>query len=362
MLPVSAMLDHFAVGAEHMPPDNFEPRTILMFQPRKGYRTTAILLLLASITFGIASAGVAWGEALNDRHITAVARLSAFACAMTASVAAWMLMVSFRVRLLINGDNLIWHGVLSRKEIAVSGATAACWISMNRGSLRLFSPTASLTVDFDLFEPEERLWLIDFLRNRLPACIQHEWGRFCYAVALPLRDSEPPVPRTIPPDRIAITRRRWDWYFVPAIFLCAVIEGMVSRKLFGAVSMNSPVGLTVIWLLLRFTTPKQGLAGTRINADPWTKRLLIVVLVLPILWGVRLFLLDLPNLPKPHVYVVGAIAILLIVGEVVRQARMADREHREQELPKIQKAIRSWDEMGVRGGETAACGTGENES
>ena len=192
------------------------------FFPRKLYRTAALLYLLLFLAVGAASAGSAWVEAPKDRRFLGVMIFSTFWGAW-AIAAAWMLLASYRSYLHVWGDNLIWQGAFFLREIGIHDITAARWKSMHKGSLRLFTPKARLTIDFDLFEPEERIWLIQFFRSRLPDSIQHDWGRFCLTVALPLREPEPPAPRQLPADKILITRRRWDWYFIPFILVFALI-------------------------------------------------------------------------------------------------------------------------------------------
>ncbi len=327
------------------------------FFPRKLYRTAALLYLLLFLAVGAASAGSAWVEAPKDRRFLGVMIFSTFWGAW-AIAAAWMLLASYRSYLHVWGDNLIWQGAFFLREIGIHDITAARWKSMHKGSLRLFTPKARLTIDFDLFEPEERIWLIQFFRSRLPDSIQHDWGRFCLTVALPLREPEPPAPRQLPADKILITRRRWDWYFIPFILVFALIGLVLFLALQQPRMLAAPLIPILLWLCLRFTTPKVGHAETRIERNPEVMRFLLGVLLWGVLGIAGVFLFDVLGLPKAQADIAGPAVLFgwmgLLLGVAIWRARLADRELRKQEVVKVEKAVQRWDEMDAEAGGTMA--------
>lgn len=330
------------------------------FFPRKGYRAAAILFLLLFVAVGVASSGLAWVEAPKDRRLLAAMMFSTFWGAW-ASVAAWMLLVSYRAHLHVWGDHLVWQGAIFLKEIGLHDVTAARWNSMHKGSLRLFAPNVRLTIDFDLFEPEERIWLIQFFRSRLPESVQCEWGRFCRAVALPLREPEPSAPRQLPADRILVTRRRWDWYFIPFTLVCALIGFVLFPALQQPRMLAAPLVPILLWLWLRFTTPKDGRAETRIERVPEAMRFLLGLFLWAVLGIAGVFLFDSLDLPKPQADIAGPVALFgwmgLLLGVAFWRARLAELELRKQELVKIEKATRRWSEMEAVAGDILAGGT-----
>ena len=61
---------------------------------------------------------------------------------------------------------------------------------------------------------------------------------------------------------IVLTRKRWDWYFVFATAVAAVLGLVFSLVLNSRSALFCPLGLIALWLWLRFQTPPGGNAST----------------------------------------------------------------------------------------------------
>lgn len=118
---------------------------------------------------------------------------------------------------------------------------------------------------FGNFERAERLWLIRYLRGKLPESVRQDWGLFCHKVALRLQEHDAVGDRPPAQDEVAITRRRWDWYFVPSIVISAGIGIVLYWRLGQPRFLTAPAAPIFLWLFLRFTTPKKRLGNKTVQ-------------------------------------------------------------------------------------------------
>jgi uncharacterized membrane protein YedE/YeeE len=77
-----------------------------------------------------------------------------------------------------------------------------------------------------------------------------------------------PTPSAPDPTTILLTRRRWDWYFGPAMIAIVVTSASV------ALATDNPWSYLVIpffallWIWVRFSTPRLGMRAKRLSASP----------------------------------------------------------------------------------------------
>ena len=96
--------------------------------------------------------------------------------------------------------------------------------------------------------------------------VQEDWALFCSKIALPLRDWDTLAHGDPEPDSVRITRRRWNWYFVPAILLSVVIGAVADWTFQQPRMLIAPLMPIFLWILLRIGTPRQGLVVKRMTA------------------------------------------------------------------------------------------------
>jgi hypothetical protein len=86
-------------------------------------------------------------------------------------------------------------------------------------------------------------------------------------VAVPAPDPQEPKD---PAGTVLLTRRTWDWYFLPTVAIAAVL-GMAFARAWGELQpLLWPLSPAFLWLLLRLQTPKGGMRVSRISAVPGT--------------------------------------------------------------------------------------------
>jgi hypothetical protein len=201
-----------------------------------------------------------------------------------------------------------------------------------------------LTVDFDNYEPKERLCLIRYFRNRLAEEVQTGWDMFCHSVANPLRDYVPEGVPTPSADEVTLTRRRWDWYFIPLILLSAVF-GIVAWWKFQLPRMlAAPLLPTALWLFLRFGTPKQGMVARRISADPEHKRWLVFLLSWFCVGMVSLVVFKPMNPPRPHDIVVATVGVILWFVGLFLRAYLLDRGMQQRKSEAANVSVQQWND------------------
>jgi len=209
-----------ATNSNQIDPSTMPPNEAgTVFRLRKGYRNIGLVCLPFFVLAGVASAYGIWSEVPPHRPVNAICFVICSMCvwAFMAGLSLWVLLAYWRERLKITGGQVIHHGVIGKKEIDLADVTDVRWGIVKTGRITLRTLTEKLKIDLDNFEATDRLRLIRFVRDRLPDTVQQEWDMFCYKIAIPLRDRYIRGNRPPGPDEVSLTRRRWDWYFIPTI-------------------------------------------------------------------------------------------------------------------------------------------------
>jgi hypothetical protein len=197
------------------------------------------------------------------------------------------------------------------------------------------------------FEIEDRLSIIEYLRRYVPKDVQHGWERFCYLRALPLRKHKDyDAGQELEPGQVRLTRRRWDWYFVPAIVVFAGL-GVLLYLLFDQPrSLAAPVAPAALWLLMRFTTPKQGLVSETIRRDSKQGEFASAVIwcfasyFVAIAAMVACKLANVPTWLDLTITILVALGCLIVVSS--KLFRM-DQRRKQREQEGIPAAVEEWD-------------------
>jgi hypothetical protein len=241
------------------------------------------------------------------------------------------------------------RGAIAKSMIDLTSVTEARWIEGNRITLRTRSDR--LTIYFGNFEPTEALWLIRLFRSRLPESIQTNWPMFAYKVAVRLRDRM--ASEKSPPGQgeVLITRRRWDWYFIPAILLSGVFGIVASSILQQERLLMAPLGPAALWLMIRFMTPRQGLRAHRIGKDPQIG-FLYFLLVWSCIFFVGIWAFSIAKLPEPHATYLGVVGCIVWFAGLLLVGHRFDREKRRRDLESSELAMQRWEE-----GEQSGAGT-----
>lgn len=315
------------------------------FRLRKGYRNHPIVFLVFCIAMGVANAYSAWVDAPND-HRAFEAMFPAIFWGGWACLALWLLVFYHRARLQITNDRVTEGGI----EIDLDRVNSVRW---QTGGVKLVTDSTKIAIRLDNFEPAVQLRLIRFLRKRLPEEIQTGWGMFCYRVAVPLRERTSGLDRVPNVDEVRVTRRRWDWYFLPAIALSSVIGVVAYWKYQQARLLTGPVMLAFYWLILRYSTPRRGHIDERM--DPRSKRFLLIQLICLAVPIGGIILSEWLKLTGPQAATLGGAAFVFWLAQLPYHAHRLDVARKNELQAKAEAAAQRWDE----GESNIAAGTAE---
>ena len=328
-----------------------------VFYVRKHCRNVAPVCLFGFGAFGVGSVIVSLTGLPKDRAVYAALFFGTF-WGSWACVAVWMILTYWRAWLRITPDQLHEQGVISTKKIDLDSVNYARWKITGRGRIALRTPIERLTIDFDNFEPCEVLWLIRFFRSRFSESVQAGWPLFAYKFAVRLRDGTAAENRPLGPNEVRLTRRRWDWYFVPAILVAAAFGAIANLFLQQPRMLLAPVGPVVIWLALRFMTPRRGLRDIRISSRPDLGFLGFIIGWL-CLTVVGVFAFGALKLPEPAAtWLAVASSIIWFAGLLFVVSRF-DRQRQRLAFEQAKLAVQRWEEgersvsgMALHGGGT----------
>jgi len=317
-----------------------------VFRVRKHYRNVGIVGLLFFSAVGIASVWAIWGLGPPDRRAFAVwfASFPALFWGCFSGLSLWILLAYWRENLELADGQVVTQGVIRRRQLLLNSVTDARWKHMKSGAIRLRTMTERLTIYFDNFEPTERLWLIYVLRSLLPATAQRNWELFCLRIAIPLRDRDAPGNRLPGPDEVTLSRSRWNCYFIPAILLSAVIGSVAYWKYGQPRVLVAPLMPTLLWLLLRYGTPRQGLVVKRMGTAPGESRFLFFLVWWFCLAVVGMLLYQFFKPPIPYAAAIAVTGGIIWFGGLLLRATQFDRQRQQGELEGARIATQQWDE------------------
>ena len=290
------------------------PRT---FHIRKYHRNVSFAGLVFFGLMIVVSLLLASYSARPDRSLVTAICLVGF-WSFFVSLSLYALAAYKWTRLRITDDEIALKGLIRSRTVSLSKVQEVIWNYGYRGAIWLRDANGSVRIDLDNFEVDERICMIRFVREQTPAQRQANWDLFCHKVALPfvryLDCDGKPRPE---PGQVLISRRRWDWYFLPLIMLCAVAGTVAAWRLAQPRLLVAPLAPTSIWAVLRVLTPKRGYLSSSISATPGMSAYLLFLL----LWlaiavaGISLFPIIAPHIPAKEVWagslLAGWFAVLL---------------------------------------------------
>ena len=316
-----------------------------LIRPTKRCRNLAILYLVFFVSVGLASACGMWFSALPERRFYAAVFMAVF-WGFWSLLSCWLLLAYWREELRIVNGQITQRGVISLKEIDLPSLTSVRWRIAPRssGGFILLTPTEKMTILLSNFDPQDRLWLIRYFRNGVSEGLQEGWALFCHKIAVPLRDKNTLLLAVLRPGTVRITRRRWDWYFIPAIALSIILGVAFYWWLEQPRMLLFPAAPVLAWLFIRHTTPREGLVTERITSHPE----LVSYLVFVACWGgvavVGGILLEMWGVPMPAAAIIGGTGLVLWFGILVWRSGQLDRVRRERDEEDALDSVLKWDE------------------
>jgi hypothetical protein len=317
-----------------------------VFRIRKGYRLLGITGLLVSVAILVMGVVGMWRELPPDRRLLGIAVVVVgwgFFCALS----IWILLAYWRETLTLRASRVIQQGVIASRECDLAEVHDLRWAPTSKGGrVVLRTPRTKIGIWLENFEIEDRLSIIEYLRRYVPKDVQHGWERFCYLTALPLRKRKNfDADQELEPGQVRLTRRRWDWYFVPAIVVFAGLGVLLYLLLDQPRLLAAPLAPAAFWLLMRFTTPKQGLVSERIRREELGGFVSLLILCLGSYLGsaAAIAVCRLAGLPA---WLGPTLAILVLLGcliAVVIAVFRMDQRRKQREQKEIPAAVQEWD-------------------
>jgi hypothetical protein len=309
-----------------------------VFFVRRGYFTSELIALVIFVLMAFASAYGMWIETKPDRRLWGVLLFSSL-WGIMAILPAWILLAYWRESLTIANGSVRQQGVVRQRELQLKDVNQAEWRLVKGGGLKLRTSSETISIYFDNFEPAERLWLIRHFRDSLSDGIQENWPLFCHRIAVPLRDLD--VRQPCGPDDVVLTRRRWDWYFIPFIVVATVFGVVAWLKLGLPRMLAAPLLPITLWLILRLGTPKEGMKTKRMTRESDQGRAAIAAGS----WGGGFFatLLILDVLNRPMENLVLGIAFIVCMGGMLWSANRIDREIGKKAEEAARSSLADWE-------------------
>lgn len=307
---------------------------------KKGILKTGILCLIGFLAMGTFSVAVSILTPSPNARLQPLYMAMFFGLFWGAwsCLAIWHLLSYCRERLSVTDEGVIQHGVILTQAIRFSEIENLTW-KPTPPQVRLNAGATRLKIHLTNFDEADQLWLIRQLQQRIPNIVQEGWEVFCVKVAAPLCKSDT---ECLAPGQVAVTRKRWAYYFFPATLLFAALGIFLSLALGLHPMLIAPLPILALWALLHFSTPQKGLAVTRIHAEPGNSRFLLFLLF----WGgVALagsFVLFAVNPRFPPTIVWLTAGGILWFAVLIYKAIQVDRLRQKKEEDRIPLALNEW--------------------
>lgn len=310
---------------------------------KKELRNTGILCLLGFLaigTFSVVASLVAPPPKAQLQPIHMATFFGLFWGAWSC-LAIWILLAYRRERLTVNSESVIQRGVIRTQVIRFDEIDTLIWKPAPTQA-RLIAGTTKMKIHFTNFDKPDQLWLIRNLQQQVPTFVQENWEMFCVKAAVPLSKLDTSC---LAPGHVAVTRKRWACYFIPATLLFAVVGIVLSLTLKLPRMLIAPFPILILWALLHFSTPSNGLAAPRIDVEPEGLRFLLFLLVwggVGFAGGVILFALN-PTFPPPSVWLAvgGTIWFSVLMFKAVQLDHLRQGTDKE----RISAALKQWSEV-----------------
>ncbi len=202
-----------------------------------------------------------------------------------------MIVTYFRTSVTVKGDTFRIQTLFRDIDIWSPEITGLEWKWTQK--VRLSTIAQKVTIELKQFDIADRLEIIRACRRLAPPASQTSWNEFCHLVALPLREGrEPRRPSTVEnhplslPERsrVFVSRRRYDYFFGTLFFTGLVGAAIVWFRIADPRAFAIPFVVVMLWLFLRFSTPKEGQWIARWTATKESKLSGLVHLALPVMF------------------------------------------------------------------------------
>jgi hypothetical protein len=177
----------------------------------------------------------------------------------------------------LRDGQLVWQLWWDEKSLDLHAIKSVSWrTGGDGGSIRIEMSVGSELIGLKEFLRRDRLELVRLLRRLIAEDAQSSWPEFCRCIAWPLlRSFEPP--RESQPGDICLSRGRWDVIGGIGTAMTAGVAYFVWQATGNAGAFVAVLLVVALWLLLRFSSPKEG-GWISADRDPPGQKSLIIAL------------------------------------------------------------------------------------
>ena len=126
------------------------------------------------------------------------------------------------------------------------------------------------------------------------------------------------------PTKVVLTRKRWDAYMLPLFIVVIFVAAFLARQSGQLRFVGAPLGVLSLWAMLRFTTPRDGMAVKTIRSTPGLVVLLWCsatgIVLFGLLVAIDVYLLDYPfhaPLEPYHALLLAPPFMVFLLGPIV---------------------------------------------
>jgi hypothetical protein len=162
------------------PSESVLPERDTCYRLRRKYLLVGVVAVTGCVVMGTTSTAAAWWnlDGSFPRPKLAAAIFAAFWSCFSL-LGWWLILASIRFRLFVSNLGIEEQGVIWTTAIPFDQVTRLDWrLGPQRGSAKIHSSEAKITLHFDNFTPSERLELIAAIRERVKVSLQHGWDEF----------------------------------------------------------------------------------------------------------------------------------------------------------------------------------------
>lgn len=248
------------------------------FRPRRSFLLQGAVLTPAFVALTIAAAVwltlalTASSPPPGDAPNLWMLGLAVLVFAGMSLLGLYLLVASVLEQVTIEGTRIVVRTVFQRRALRAADVERLVWKARRPwGGVELCLAGRRTRIDFGAYPAEDRLRMIRLLYRLVPEEKQVQWPLFCQKVALPLRRRLSIVTGgtgcdTCEPGEILVTRRRFD----RAVALLLPVSASAALVLWHVTQLIQvlalPLAVTVAWLLLRYSVPREGAVQVRASA------------------------------------------------------------------------------------------------
>jgi predicted outer membrane lipoprotein len=238
----------------------------------------AVVVFFAALTIAFATLPlyVRTGEHGVEREgsVVGMALLGVGVSGLMLALGVYTLAAYYVEQFSVDGSSITVRSVFQNRRFHADDVTEVRW-NERRPRIVFRMPDCKAVLDLGGFERADRLRIVRIVRALFAEATQQGWPLYCLRVAVPLRDgiSSIELIHSVkspgdPSGFVLVTRQRYDRVLMVALPASVAVSLFAWWLTDRWQIMVAPPGAVVFWwLLLRFSTPRQGQRQATVRAN-----------------------------------------------------------------------------------------------